>query len=121
MAVCFKCKTLETDSYSHVKCNKCDSILCVKCSNISASEHKGIALGIAVRKRSPQITFLCKDCFQTRAEININDILQDLKNNLLKQFQKGFDEIKKIVLTNDQGSKLIKISETTLKSLDTYY
>lgn len=58
MAFCSKCSGTETDSYGLARCDKCLNLFCNKCSGVTASEHKGVAL----KKRSPNIIYLCNEC-----------------------------------------------------------
>nr|CAI5828614.1 unnamed protein product [Callosobruchus analis] len=118
MVVCSKCSAEEMETYAHAKCDECGVLLCVNCSNLSASEHKGITL----KKRSPCVRYSCCECLKllkneakTKSKQNIGDI----EASLLKAMQKRFDEMKEDLLKNDKTEKLLKYLDSLNKAIST--
>lgn len=58
MVSCSKCKSEAVDTYALAKCDQCAILLCIECSKLTASEHRGIT----VKKRSAGITYHCIEC-----------------------------------------------------------
>ena len=115
MACCSKCNAEESENetYSQAKCDFCDISLCINCSTLSASEHKGVT----VKKRSPCIKFTCKECLLTKtSEASTKSILADIKNSMVKVLQKGFEELN---AKTNKIDKLSKSMEFTNKSVST--
>ena len=113
MAICNKCSAEESDSYGHAKCDKCGSLLCVKCTSLTGSEHKAVAL----KKRSPHIMYICIDCFKPgTSDFGPNGFFSFLRDPL-KSLQRQVEEIKSYNVKNDTKlEKVLKTFETTSKS-----
>ena len=114
MPLCSRCRVEESDSYNHAKCDNCESVLCVSCTGLSASEHKGVA----VKKRSPYLIFHCKDCTSPKAVQDLYREVANLQMEMGKKLQDGFDELKANI-QKDTLDKIFKAIETTNVALDT--
>lgn len=114
MASCIKCKAEESDSYAHAKCDNCDTILCYKCSSLTGSEHKAVAL----KKRSPCITFNCRECIELKiVESGTRDFVSELRKSLLDALKTGFDEVRNnLVKGENTSNKILRAVESSHRS-----
>lgn len=116
MVSCSKCNAEETETYAHAKCDECNVLLCVNCSNLSASEHKGITL----KKRSPCVRYSCCECLKSMKDENRGKIrrsIGDIETSLLKAMQKGFDDIRADFSKTDKVLKYIDAMNRTINSI----
>lgn len=111
MSSCKQCKGVESGSYSLAKCDTCKSLLCVNCSTLSGSEHKGVT----VKTRSSCVQYTCKDCIATVRERKSDGTENDKESVVItKLVRQGFEDIKATIMKNE------KIFTQIHKSIDNY-